>query len=350
MEMAGAPVRSLCSPKPATRRPSATAALGAILAAIVSSMGTGCAPTTSHLLATHQYGQALCSVSDKSPDDPARVAVRDATDTAFDGRLFVRAVTREEWKRTFGDDPKLSRFLDGYALVFVGVEHSRLAVSARTLVTITDEASPTHTPGSRGSATEQSLASAFGETPARGHDVGGEGRLGRLARALTPSPDRGLAGNTGSILAGVLELATLGIFPVTELYPGKGKGPSHVGPTYAEQEAAAPAMRTTARGIVTTLASIPHAWDPEAILVPRPKGKTHIEVRVLLDQPNQAHRRCDDKLVYQLPLAPAPTFEESIGRTFPPEGVTDQAAASTGGGGLRSLREFRVADAQTPSR
>jgi hypothetical protein len=310
-----------------------------------------CAPTTTHLVATQQYGQALCSVSEAGPRDPARQAVVDATADAYDARLFARAVTREEWTASFGDDPKARRLLEKYALLFVGVEHNRLAIGDDAWVTVVDEADPRAPANPGRTVSEDQLARAFGETPATGHVVGAEGRLGRLARALVPSPDRGLAGNTGSALAGLFEVATLGLVPFTELYPGKGNPGQYVGPSYAEEEAAAPAMRTTARGVVTTLAAIPEAWKPRALLVPRPRGKTHLDVVVSLRQGNRSHRTCEDKLLYRVPLLPAPTFEESIARTFPvaggdvgatPTPPTPKGGGGGGGGGRRALREHRV--------
>jgi hypothetical protein len=338
--------------------------LSATLAALLLA-SAGCAPTTTHLVSTHQYGQALCSVSERKAADPVRRAVIDATADAYDPRLFARVVTREEWLASFGDDPKIRRLLEKYALLFVGLEHNQLEISTNVWIKFVDEATPRAPSTQLASVTEYQLAEAFGETPAKGHVVGAEGRLGRLARALVPAPDRGVAGNTGSLLAGVFELATLGLVPFTELYPGKGNPGQYVGPSFAEEEAAAPAMRTTARGVVTTLAAIPQAWNPRAILVPRPKGRARIDVDVSLAQPNRAHRLCQDNLLYQLPLLPAPTFEESIARTFPlehharpqktgePAAATSVVAASSGdagGGGRRSLREWRVrpSDASSP--
>jgi hypothetical protein len=310
------------------------------LSAVSALACTSCAPTLDHQLSTRQYGEALCSLgpSAEGQSVAARERVLAAIVRDADPELLVRAVTETELRSAIG--PRASDFHRDFVVVILAFRSTDLSVQRATAVRFVAQ-------GARLpmiEADDRAFAGAFGERlPGDETFVAKEGRLSRLARALAPTPDKSVGAAVGGVATGLLELFTLGIVPFTEIFPGRGPDRvTVVHPTDAQIHAAAPATMAIADGLRAALRDVPTGWHPRVLLLDRPapgagSAPPAIEVELAFTQSSHASVRCEGRMLYEVPLAPAPTFEASVARAFPTPGAVGEAGNI---GGPRRLLEI----------
>lgn len=323
--MSTAPVRQRSRPRPRQT----IAAISAI-----ALVGTGCAPSLDHLLRTHQHGEALCAVTlpDQKATDADRARMIDRFVADADQQLFLRAVTRAELEASLGArGTQLNR---DFVVIIVGFADNQPSMEAATSVRFVRGTRPLPMVA----ANDAAFAAALHERiPGDKTIVHQEGRLDRLARALSPDPARSAAAAVGGVATGILELMTLGIVPFTEIFPGKKPDRvTTVQPTDAQIRAAAPATMTVHDGLAQALRQLSPTWEPRAVILERPRDgeipRVQVERRLLKN--TKFGQRCQATVIFDQQLLPAPTLEESIARTFPgPPGLEHT-------GGVRPVRGF----------
>lgn len=316
-----------------------SAALG--LAAVAT---TGCAPSLDHLLRTRQHGEALCAVTlpgqTASDADRARVVDRFVVDA--DQQLFLRAVSRDEIEASLG--PRGTQFNRDFVVLIVGFADNDVRMDGATSVSFLLGGRPLPMVD----ANDAAFAVAFHEQlPGDKTIVHREGRVERLARAILPEPGKGIGATAGGVATGMLELLTLGIVPFTEIFPGKKPDRvTVVKPTDAQIRAAAPATMTVHDGLAEALKQVSRTWEPNAVLLERPKdgGIPTVQVERRLVKSTKSGERCHAGVIFEQKLLPAPTLEESIARTFPgPPGLAPI-------GGTKAVRTFESKRVVFPDR